>query len=91
MRPLKLLSGLAAPAWRAFRWVVLAPGLWRRSEMPAALMIVRAAVLAFVLGGWIAGMESGMFAAVAAGAAGAIVGAMVAMNMTVFQMLVHDA
>lgn len=93
MRSLKLLSGALAPVWLAFRWLVPAPGLWRRAEAPVWLIAVRAVALAAAFGGW-RGLETEAFASLPAPAAAcwtAGFAVLVAMQVTLIQVMVQDA
>lgn len=79
-----------ASAWRAFRWLVLAPGLWRRAEMPVELIAARAAVLAVAFGGcgvWLEVVYGGPWFSAVGGA----VGWAVAMYTTVIQLMIQDS
>lgn len=85
-----LLSWATARAWRAFRWLVLAPGLWRRAEMPSELIVARAAILAVIVGSLVeVGSGSSWFSVAGMIVAGAVVH--LAMATTLIQLMVQNA
>jgi len=90
-----LLKALAC-GWRAFRWLVLSPGLWRDADVPSGLIGARAAVLAAVAASAAVWLEinhgSGrVLDSVFAGLLAACVGAFIAVMSTLVQVMAQDA
>jgi len=89
-----LLKALTC-GWRAFRWLVLSPGLWKGDSMPNKLIIARAIVLAAAAaaaGVWleIACGTGNIVGLAGAGICAACVGAGAAVYSTLIQVMIQD-
>jgi len=88
-----LLKAIAV-GWRAFRWLVLSPGLWKDADVPSTLMVARAAVLAITvapLAAWSEIRHGRVVDGVFAGLLVACVAAFIAVFSTLIQVLVQDS
>jgi len=87
-----LLRALAC-GWRAFRWLVLSPGLWKDADVPSKLIGARIAVLAAAAGPVAVWLEVGHGSGrvVFAGLLAVCVAAYVAAMSTLIQVMMQDA